>query len=99
MSSQMQTNAVASSTKIGTNHAGNTAWSWGNDPNSFRSPGSTRYSANAEISSPTTRMTIRRRDGAAADAFATVSGGWFTAHDRTVGATSAACRGTRTNVE
>ena len=39
---QMHPNAAASSTKIGTNHAGNTASSWGSDPNITISPGSTR---------------------------------------------------------
>ena len=39
---QMHQNAAASSTKIGTNHAGNTASSWGSDPNIAISPGSTR---------------------------------------------------------
>ncbi len=40
--SQMHPNAAASSTKIGTNHAGNTAPSWGSDPNITIRPGSTR---------------------------------------------------------
>ena len=40
--SQMHTNAAASSTKMGTNHAGKTASSWGSEPNITISPGSTR---------------------------------------------------------
>ena len=42
MSTQMHTNAAASSTKIGTNQAGNTASSWGSEPNMAIKPGNTR---------------------------------------------------------
>ena len=42
ISAQMQKNAAASSTKIGTNQAGNTPSSWGSDPNITIRPGSTR---------------------------------------------------------
>ncbi len=42
ISAQMQKNAAASSTKMGTNQAGNTASSWGSEPNIAISPGSTR---------------------------------------------------------
>ena len=42
ISVQIHTNAAASRTKIGTNHAGKTASSWGSEPNIAMSPGSTR---------------------------------------------------------
>ena len=41
INAQMQANAAASSTKMGTNQAGNTASSWGSDPNIAIRPGST----------------------------------------------------------
>ena len=42
ISAQMQKNAAASSTKIGTNQAGNTPSNWGRDPNITIRPGNTR---------------------------------------------------------
>ena len=61
INAQMQANAAASSTKIGTNQAGNTASSWGSDPNIAIRPGSTRYNAIAVTASRSSRSAIRRR--------------------------------------